>query len=197
MIKDTYSLSENRLLESAIATNFGSVAHAVLSLLSNRFGFDLWMVTRIEGENWIVLQAKDKGYGVKESSFFGKSFPPEASFKPSFWLKYCSAYSTANIASGIKTLHSIVGTAMLTPGASRGAPCCLKSARFRGPPLSLVLQRNATQRCAPDMVKFSQRGQGIIKQPDRDFAAYPGSPLPRAIPVHPDHHNILQPVVCQ
>lgn len=50
--------------------DFQSAAHAVLAYLHKRFGFGLWMVTRTEGEDWIVLQAEDHGYGVKAGSVF-------------------------------------------------------------------------------------------------------------------------------
>jgi len=38
----------------------------VLAFLHRRLGFDLWMVTRTEGDNWIVLQTEDHGY-VRET----------------------------------------------------------------------------------------------------------------------------------
>lgn len=70
MTQDTHSRQGDRLPESLSVTNFETAARAVLSFLGNRFGFDLWMITRIEGEDWIVLQANDKGYGVKEGDVF-------------------------------------------------------------------------------------------------------------------------------
>jgi diguanylate cyclase (GGDEF)-like protein len=33
-------------------------------------GFDLWMVTRTEGDDWIVLQSEDHGYGVPPRTVF-------------------------------------------------------------------------------------------------------------------------------
>lgn len=35
-----------------------------------RIGFDLWMVTRVQGEEWIILQVDDHGYGIKEGTVF-------------------------------------------------------------------------------------------------------------------------------
>jgi diguanylate cyclase len=70
MTQDTHSAPDNSLAESLLVTNFESAARAVLSFLGKRFGFDLWMITRIEGQDWIVLQANDKGYGVKEGDVF-------------------------------------------------------------------------------------------------------------------------------
>lgn len=50
--------------------NFEAAASAVIRFLHSRLGFDLWMVTRAEGENWIVLQADDRGYGVRSGTTF-------------------------------------------------------------------------------------------------------------------------------
>jgi diguanylate cyclase len=51
-------------------SDFESTSRAVLSFLHNRLGFELWMVTRTEGDDWIVLQSEDHGYGVKEGDVF-------------------------------------------------------------------------------------------------------------------------------
>jgi diguanylate cyclase len=50
--------------------DFTSAAHDVLHFLRDRFGFALWMVTRTEDDDWIVLAAEDHGYGVKEGRVF-------------------------------------------------------------------------------------------------------------------------------
>jgi diguanylate cyclase (GGDEF)-like protein len=50
--------------------DFASAAQGVLRHLHNRLGFDLWMVTRTEGEDWIVLNAEDHGYGVTDGTVF-------------------------------------------------------------------------------------------------------------------------------
>ena len=47
-----------------------SAARAVLAFLHRRMGFDLWMVTRVEGDDWIVLQSEDHGYGVEAGTVF-------------------------------------------------------------------------------------------------------------------------------
>ncbi|QDF98057.1 histidine kinase [Azoarcus sp. DD4] len=44
--------------------DFRQASSAVIAYLHKRFGFQLWMVTRTEGEDWIVLQVEDGGYGV-------------------------------------------------------------------------------------------------------------------------------------
>lgn len=51
-------------------SDFSSAAQGVLRLLHNRLGFDLWMVTRTEGDDWIVLHAEDHGYGVQDGAVF-------------------------------------------------------------------------------------------------------------------------------
>lgn len=45
--------------------NFEVAGQAVLKFLHDRLGFELWMITRTEGEDWIVLQAEDHGYDIK------------------------------------------------------------------------------------------------------------------------------------
>ena len=50
--------------------DFNTAALAVLTYLHDRLGFDLWMITRTEGNDWIVLQANDQGYGVKAGDVF-------------------------------------------------------------------------------------------------------------------------------
>lgn len=44
--------------------DFHAAGEAVLAFLHARFGFGLWMLTRVEGDDWIVLQAEDHGYGI-------------------------------------------------------------------------------------------------------------------------------------
>lgn len=58
------------MLDIQAFPDFDSAAREVIAYLHQRLGFDLWMVTRLEGEDWIVLQAEDDGYGVKEGSVF-------------------------------------------------------------------------------------------------------------------------------
>ena len=51
-------------------SDFRSASRDVLQYLHGRLGFSLWMVTRTEGADWIVLQAEDHGYDVKEGDVF-------------------------------------------------------------------------------------------------------------------------------
>ena len=50
--------------------SFKTASRTVLSLLHQRLGFDLWMMTRTDGQDWIVLQVEDHGYKVQEGSVF-------------------------------------------------------------------------------------------------------------------------------
>jgi diguanylate cyclase len=49
-------------------SDFETAAQATLAFLHQRLGFDLWMVTRLEGNQWIVLQAEENGYGIQKST---------------------------------------------------------------------------------------------------------------------------------
>ncbi|WP_431437382.1 sensor domain-containing diguanylate cyclase [Acinetobacter lwoffii] len=50
--------------------NFEEAGQAILKFLSQRFGFKLWMITRTEGDDWIVLLSEDNGYNVKPGQVF-------------------------------------------------------------------------------------------------------------------------------
>jgi len=50
--------------------NFEDASRAALAYLHQRLGFDLWMMTKVEGHDWIVLQAEDHGYNVEEGEVF-------------------------------------------------------------------------------------------------------------------------------
>lgn len=50
--------------------DFETTGHAVMKFLRQRFGFALWMVTRKEGDDWIVLQTEDSGYDVAPGTTF-------------------------------------------------------------------------------------------------------------------------------
>uniref|UniRef100_B8HS15 Diguanylate cyclase with GAF sensor n=1 Tax=Cyanothece sp. (strain PCC 7425 / ATCC 29141) TaxID=395961 RepID=B8HS15_CYAP4 len=51
-------------------SEFDVAAREVLKFLHHRLGFNLWMVTRTEGNDWIALQVEDHGYNVKPGSVF-------------------------------------------------------------------------------------------------------------------------------
>lgn len=47
-------------------THFSQAGREVLHYLKQQLNFDLWMITRVNGDDWIVLQAEDQGYQVIE-----------------------------------------------------------------------------------------------------------------------------------
>lgn len=50
--------------------DFETAVRAVLAFLHHRLGFGLWMVTRTEGEDWIVLQTEGHAYDVNPGQVF-------------------------------------------------------------------------------------------------------------------------------
>lgn len=48
--------------------HFDEAAHAVLEYMHEHYGFGLWMVTRVQGNDWIILQARDQDYGVDDGT---------------------------------------------------------------------------------------------------------------------------------
>jgi diguanylate cyclase (GGDEF)-like protein len=49
---------------------FAEAARSVVSYLHEHLGFGLWMVTRTEGDDWIVLESEDHGYNVQPGTVF-------------------------------------------------------------------------------------------------------------------------------
>ncbi len=52
------------------APDFAGASREVLSFLHQRIGMDLWMVSRADNEDSVVLAAEDHGYGVKQGDVF-------------------------------------------------------------------------------------------------------------------------------
>lgn len=52
----------------SIPSDFEAAARDALAFLHERLGFDLWMVTRTEGDDWIVLHTHDHGYDIPEGT---------------------------------------------------------------------------------------------------------------------------------
>ncbi|TCB50997.1 sensor domain-containing diguanylate cyclase [Acinetobacter sp. ANC 4779] len=50
--------------------SFEEAGQAILKFLSQRFGFKLWMITRTEDDDWIVLLSEDNGYNIKPGQVF-------------------------------------------------------------------------------------------------------------------------------
>ncbi|PSF38188.1 sensor domain-containing diguanylate cyclase [Aphanothece hegewaldii CCALA 016] len=111
--------------------DFSTASVEVLKYLSQRLNFNLWMVTRTEGSDWIVLKAEDHGYGVKEGTVFrwadsfcsqmvagrGPRIAPCASAVP--------AYAATPIAQQV-TIGAYVGIPLLLEsGALFGTLCAI------------------------------------------------------------------------
>ena len=57
-------------MTSSSFTDFTVAGREVLAFLHKRLGFKLWMITRTEGDDWIVLQSEDHGYDVEVGTVF-------------------------------------------------------------------------------------------------------------------------------
>ena len=64
------------MVELTTFDDFEAASRATLAYLHQRLGFDLWMMTRVEGSDCLVLQAENHGYDVEEGTVFrwGDSF---------------------------------------------------------------------------------------------------------------------------
>ncbi|WP_449105419.1 sensor domain-containing diguanylate cyclase [Pseudomonas mohnii] len=54
-------------------SDFENAAREVLAFLRRRLGFNLWMVTRTENDDWTVLHFEDQSYGVHPGQVFNWS----------------------------------------------------------------------------------------------------------------------------
>jgi diguanylate cyclase (GGDEF)-like protein len=57
-------------MDASAFPDFQTAATAVLAFLQERLRFDLWMVTRTVGDDWVVLHAADRAYGVTSGDVF-------------------------------------------------------------------------------------------------------------------------------
>jgi GAF domain len=78
--------------------DFDSASVEILDLLHGRLGFALWLVTRVEKDQWVIEQARDEGYGVEVGDAYrfadtycarmvegqGPRFAPETSAVPCY-----------------------------------------------------------------------------------------------------------------
>lgn len=58
------------VINQLLFKDFNAAGEQVLKYLHNHLGFDLWMITRTEGNDWIVLQTEDHGYGIQPGHVF-------------------------------------------------------------------------------------------------------------------------------
>lgn len=54
----------------ALLSDFQAAGRAVLAFHHRRLGFALWMITRTEGDDWIVPHSEDHGYGIAPGAVF-------------------------------------------------------------------------------------------------------------------------------
>ena len=123
--------------------DFETSSREVLKFLHRRLGFDLWMVTRTEGNDWIVLQSEDHGYGVEPGAVFrwtdsfcsqmvqgkGPRIAPRSDIVP--------AYAAAPIGREVK-IKAYVGLPLLrTDGTLFGTLCAIHPS---SQPESIVLE---------------------------------------------------------
>ena len=78
--------------------DFESASVEILDFLHGRLGFALWLVTRVEQDQWVIEQARDEGYGVEVGDAYrfadtycahmvegqGPRFAPETSAVPCY-----------------------------------------------------------------------------------------------------------------
>ena len=115
--------------------DFEHAGREVLEFLRRRFGFGLWMVTRVEGDDCIVLQSVDHGYGIGPGRVFrwadslcsrmvagdGPRVAPDTDL--------VSAYVTAPVAQQLP-VRAYVGVPLSLPdGTLFGSLCAIDPAR--------------------------------------------------------------------
>lgn len=61
---------EQATLDMLPFQGFEPASRAVLGFLRSRIDMGLWMMTRTEGTDWIVLQADDRAYGIEDGTVF-------------------------------------------------------------------------------------------------------------------------------
>jgi len=101
----------------------------VLDFLHERLGFALWLVTRVESDQWVIEQARDEGYGVKVGDAYsfadtccahmieghGPRFAPETSA--------VASYAAAGLAKELP-IAAYVGVPMLRADGSLFGTLC-------------------------------------------------------------------------
>jgi diguanylate cyclase len=115
--------------------DFNAAGRAVLAFLHQRLGFGLWMLTRTQGDDWIVLQTEDHGYNVAPGTVFswadsmcsqmsqgkGPRIAPDSTLVP--------AYAAAPIARQIR-IGAYVGVPLTkADGSLFGTLCAIDPAR--------------------------------------------------------------------
>ena len=63
----------NRFLntsETSTQKSFDDICVDALRLLQEKMNFGLWMITKVDGDDWIVMKSKDSAYGVQDGDVF-------------------------------------------------------------------------------------------------------------------------------
>ena len=145
--------------------DFDSAAPEVLEFLKDRLGFSLWLVTRVERDQWIIEHARDEGYGVKVGDAFSFADTYFARMLEVQWPRYAPesnavpCYAAADIGKELP-IAAYIGVPLLRPdGSLFGTLCAIDPApqppatgeelplvEFSGRLLSSLLERDAAGR---------------------------------------------------
>lgn len=114
--------------------DFDSASVDILDFLHGRLGFALWLVTRVEKDQWVIKQARDEGYGVEVGDAYrfadtycarmvegqGPRFAPETSSVP--------CYAAAGIGTELP-IAAYIGVPLLrADGSLYGTLCAIDPA---------------------------------------------------------------------
>lgn len=64
----SYDISETGVLNVRPFADFDAAATAALAYLQRRIGFDLWLLARRVGDEWVILKSKDISYGIDDAA---------------------------------------------------------------------------------------------------------------------------------
>ncbi|QKG67072.1 sensor domain-containing diguanylate cyclase [Pseudomonas sp. B14-6] len=115
-------------------SDFEDTAREVLSFLRHRLGFDLWMITRADGDEWTVLHCENHGYEIQPGRVlrWSDSFCSEMvngngpRIAPNSRLVPC--YAAAPIGQQLR-IHSYIGVPLLlSDGSLFGTLCAIDPA---------------------------------------------------------------------
>lgn len=121
--------------------DFAAASERALKFLQGHLGFDLWMVTRVDQDDWIVLTAEDHGYAVKSGAVLqwsdsfcsrmvkgeGPRVAPDASAVP--------AYAAAPIGQAL-TIRSYVGVPLKRQDGTLFGTLCAISPERKSPDIA-------------------------------------------------------------
>lgn len=123
------SASPDVLLDFAACAGFEEACRLSLTFLHERLGLGLWMVTRTQGDDWIVLDADDTTYGIGagdvlrwSDSFCSRMVQGEGPFiAPD--ARLVSAYVNAPVAQQLE-INAYVGAPLCAPDGSLFGTLC-------------------------------------------------------------------------